>query len=230
MAVWWKSNKEGEEDKIELPKEIQEQLNQTAALKTEVSEMKTKLSQLDSISDWIKEQREAAVKPKPKPQPTAEDEEAEAEELAALLLTNPKAAYARLAANTNAGMMLTRADNVKREVFGDQPEKFPYYSGEIKSEIDKILAEQSLEFRNNPTALENTYYTVVGKRQKEISEGKIKDRFASSTSGRRSSSVEEEVKRAKLEPNDDVIKIAKTLGIKLEDYMELLEKDAEAYI
>ena len=230
MAVWWKSNKEGEEDKIELPKEIQEQLNQTAALKTEVSEMKTKLSQLDSISDWIKEQREAAVKPKPKPQPTAEDEEAEAEELAALLLTNPKAAYARLAANTNAGMLLTRADNVKREVFGDQPEKFPYYSGEIKSEIDKILAEQSLEFRNNPTALENTYYTVVGKRQKEISEGKIKDRFASSTSGGRSSSVEEEAKRAKLEPNDDVIKIAKTLGIKLEDYMELLEKDAEAYI
>jgi hypothetical protein len=228
MALpWWKSKSEEGEEKIELPKEIQEQLNQTASLKTEVAEMKTKLGALDTISAWIAEQREAA-KPKPTVK-TPEQESEESEELAALLLTDPRAAHARLNATTNASIMQLRADVIRRETFEDNAEKFPYYTGEIKSEINKLLAKQPLSFQNSPEALENTYYTVVGKMQKSISEGKIKDRFAAASSSR-TGKTEEENGRITLEPNADIEKAAKMLGITMKDYIEMLEKDAEAYI
>jgi hypothetical protein len=222
-------NNEGEY-KFELPKVIQDQLDEAKGLKTQVETMSTKLGALDDITAYIREQREAAAKPKPKPVPSAEESEDERRELAGLLLTDPEAAYARLAGKTNAAVMMVRADNVRRETFEDNAEKFPYYTGEVKLEINKILAKQSLEFRNSPEALENTYYTVVGKMQKEISEGKIKDRFASSTSSRGSGNLNEVDDRKKITVNDDITKIASQLGMKVDDYVKLLEEDVERYV
>ena len=228
MALpWWKSKNEEGEEEVKLPPEIQEQLDRSKGLETKVTELQTKLSALDDITAYIREQREAA---RPKQQVrTQEEESEESEELAALLLSNPKEAYSRLASSTNAAVMQVRADAIRRETFGDNPEKFPYYAGEVKAEIDKILAKQTLAFQNNPEALENTYYTVVGKMHKEIQEGKIKDRFASSGGGR-TTKVDEEGSRTRLESNEMVEKAAKTLGYSVKEYMEMLEKDAEAYI
>ena len=234
---WWKkkTNEKGE-DTVELPKEIQEQLNLTSTLKTQVEEQGKKLAQLDEISTFVREERarraEEVERAKHKPATkTAEEEGAESEELAALLLTDPKAAYAKLAGSTNAAVMLVRADNVKREVFEDNAEKYPYYVGEVKAEINKILSKQTLTFRNDPEALENTYYTVVGKMQKDISEGKIKDRFASAAGSSRRSKEESEGDERKITvATPEIERAAKLTGISVADYLVELNRDVEAYI
>lgn len=231
--AWWNEKKpeEGKEEEVTLPKVIQDQLDEAKGTKLKVEELSTKLDSFNDVSEWVKEQRVAAAKPKPRPTKTAEESEDERAELAGLLLTDPEAAYAKMAAKTNAAVMLVRADNIKREVFEDNAEKFPYYSGEVKLEINKILEKQTLDFRNSPEALENTYYTVVGKMHKEISEGKIKDRFASSTSSRGSGKIDNEQDERKItKVTPDIERAAKLTGIKLEDYMALLNEDAEAYI
>jgi hypothetical protein len=232
MPAWWESKKnKDDKDEYTLPPEIQEQLDQAKKTRVELTEVKTKLSALDDISAYIKEQREAdAERKKVKPPvKTADEIENENAELAQLLLTDPQAAYARLADKTNATVLMVRADNLRREVFEDNAEKFPYYTGEVKLEINKILANESLQFRNNPQALENTYYTVVGKRQKDITEGKIKDRFASASGSGRGSTTEDSDK-LKLTGNADTEKIARMLDMKHEDYIKLLETDPERYV
>jgi cell division septum initiation protein DivIVA len=233
MAIWngFRNNREEEEGEPELPKAIQDQLDEAKGLKVKVEELSSKLSGLDDITAYIREQRENAAKPKPQTR-RPEDEEAENAELAQLLLTNPKDAWARLSVGANTATALLLAQNAKREVFQDNAEKFPYYTGEVKAEIDKILSKQSLEFQRNPEALENTYYTVLGKMHKEIQEGKIKDRFASSSSTSRTSGLKEDEdstrKITKVTP--DIEHAARLTGLKVEDYMDLLNKDAEAYI
>jgi hypothetical protein len=228
---WWESKKDGETEEIRLPNEIQEQLDQVKGLKTTVDEQAAKLSKLDGIEQMLTQMR-TEQQDRNKPKPTAKTDEevtAENEEISALLLTNPREAYARLAAHTNAGYMTLAAQNAKREVFTDQPEQFKYYTGEIKDEVDKILSAQTLAFQANPEAIKNTYFTVLGRFQDKIMEGKIKDRFAVSSMSR-GSTVAPEKDKKKIDSNDDIRKIARQLGMKEEDYIKLLEEDAERYI
>jgi hypothetical protein len=232
MPAWWESKK-NKDDKEEytLPPEIQEQLDQAKKVTLELEGVKTKLAGLDELTTYVREQRQAAEDAK-KPKPivkTQDDIENENAELAQLLLTDPQAAYARLADKTNATVLMVRADNLRREVFEDNAEKFPYYTGDVKLEINKILSNESLQFRNNPQALENTYYTVVGKRQKDITEGKIKDRFASANGSGRGTTTED-TDKLKITGNADTEKIAKILDMKHEDYIKLLEMDPERYV
>src|ERR1700674_3543808 len=100
---WWE--KKEEDDKVELPKEIQEQLDQVKKVSGDVDKINTKLGALDSITEWIAAQKadkeaENAKRrvPPPKTQEELADEDAD---LANLLLTNPREAYARLAAKTD---------------------------------------------------------------------------------------------------------------------------------
>jgi hypothetical protein len=230
MPAWW-TKKEGEKEEYTLPPEIQEQLDQAKKTSTELAEVKTKLGALDDIASFVREQRQAiedAKKPKPivKTQDDIENEDAE---LAQLLLTNPREAHARLNKGSDTALLMVRADNLRREVFEDNADKFPFYTGEVKLEINKILANESLQFRNNPQALENTYYTVIGKRQKDISEGKIKDRFASASGSGRGTTTED-TDKLKLTGNADTEKIARMLDMKHEDYIKLLETDPERYV
>lgn len=231
MAKWWESSKKDgtEEEDIKLPKEIQEQLDQVKTLNETVRSQGERLSKLDSIETMLQDMN----KPKPKPAPTktAEDEQAEREEISALLLTDPEAAYARLASRTNAGVQQLAATIARKEVFDEQADKFPYYTGDVKAEVNKILSAQPLAFQTNHQAIENTYYTVIGRMKKEIDEGKIKDRFASSTATNRGSGLQEnENDKTKITSNDDIRKIARQLGMKEEDYIKLLEEDAERYV
>lgn len=231
MRKWWETEKKEEEEKVVLPKEIQEQLDQVKGLKTTVEEQGAKLSKLDSIEQMLTQMRtDRELERKPKPAARTEEEiTAENEEISALLLTNPREAYARLAAGTNAGYMTLAAQNARREVFQDNQEQFKYYTGEIKDEVDKILSAQTLAFQANPEAIKNTYFTVLGKFQDKIMEGKIKDRFASSSTSRGSVVPSEEDKK-KIDSNDDIRKIAKQLGMKEEEYIKLLEEDVERYV
>lgn len=226
--MWWQKEDDKPEGEPEIPAAIQQQLDQVKELKATVEGQNARLSKLDSIESMLAEM----TKPKPKPAPakkSPEDEQAEREELASLLLSDPEAAYAKMAARTNAGVMQISAREVRREVFEDE-QKFPYYTGEVKAEIHKMLAAQDLSFQNNPAAVENTYYTVVGKMTKEIQEGKIKDRFAAGSGSRGSGILDTEDNKIKLDSNDDIRKIAKQLGMDEKDYIKLLEEDAERYI
>lgn len=232
MAKWWERQKpEAEETEVGLPREIQEQLDKVGGLESKVTELTSKLSGLDEITGYIRSQREEADRRRQQPTPkSGEETQAEREELAALLLQDPEAAYARMAARTNAGVGQLAASVARREVFEDNAEKFPYYTGDIKAEINKILSKQTLAFQSNHEAIENTYYTVVGRMQKDISEGKIKDRFAAGSGARSSQIVSEEADRKKVTSNDDIRKIAKQLGFTEDDYIKFLEEDVEKYV
>jgi hypothetical protein len=230
MKTWWQKQEDDSDAEPELPKVIQDQLDQVKELKTKVEEQSTKLSKLDSIESMLAEMAKPKEKPKEKPVKTADEEQAEREEIAALLLSDPEAAYARLSAKTNAGLLQIAANQARRDVFDEQPDKFPYYTGDVKAEVNKILSTQPLSFQTNHQAIENTYYTVIGKMQKEIAEGKIKDRFASGTGTRGKGLEIDPEAKTKIDSNDDIRKIARQLGMKEEDYIKLLEEDAERYI
>ena len=233
MKLPWQTDSGDEDKDFKLPKAIQDQLDEAKGLKTQVDEMSTKLSAIDGISATLNEMREA-MKPKP-PAPkvkTAEQEQEENEELSALLLTDPNAAYAKLASRTNAGVMQLAAQNARREVFSDAANDYPYYTGTLKSEIDSILGQQPLHMQSNVDLIKNTYHTVLGRHMNEITEGKIKDRFASAGGGGRSSGTKdgEDDSRKITVVTPDIEKAAWHVGISTKEYVELLNQDAEAYL
>ena len=122
--------------------------------------------------------------------------------------------------------MEMRANNVRREVFEDT-EKFEYYSGDFKREVDALLAAQPLSFRNNPASVENVYYNVLGRKQKEIAEGKIKSRFASATSGSSTSGKTGEADKFMIEIDDQIRKAAKLTGMTPEEYAAVVAQEAQ---
>jgi hypothetical protein len=232
MANWWERKEVGNKEEITLPREIQEQLDGVNDLKTQVSGLETKLGALDSITSWIEEQKvaaEAAKKPVFRGK-TQEELAAEDEELGNMLVTDPRAAINKVTEGTNKALLVLAAKELKRETFSESPQEFEYYAGDIKTEVDRILSEQSLEFQCNPEAVKNTYYTVVGRKQKEINEGKIKSRFSSS-SNPRTSEIDGGDGRPKItQATPDIEKAAKLTGQTVEDYLKMLNENVEAYI
>lgn len=237
VPEWLKSKNESEEggNTVTLPKELEDRFKKVDDLDVKMTNMDTKLKSLDSITAFIEEQKEDKKKAKEaaeeaerkRKQKTPEQLQEEDESLAAELLTDPKAAFNKLSGPIRDVVMLTRADNIKREVFVDRAEEFPYYAGDIKKEIDATLEKQDLSFRNNAGSVENVYYTVVGKRQKEIQDGKIKSRFASS-SGSLKGSADGKQDEIKIELNDDIRKMMRLTGLSEKDALDMLTKAAAA--
>ena len=127
-------------------------------------------------------------------------------------------------------VMTTRADQIKRETFENE-EKFKYYHGDIKTEVDSLLARQPLEFRQNPENIENCYNTVVGKHHSEIMEGKIKTRFAGASGSRDGGRAGESGTKDDKPPviTDDLRKAARLLGFKPEEYAKMLDDEGVGY-
>ena len=230
---WWKRDKP-EEKKVEddLPESIKQQLSKVDTIESKLGESTSKIDSivagLESVNAYIKTQQtreEEATRARARQ--TQLDNEPSPEDLAAALLQDPQSAVNRMTSNQATAIMELRADNIRRETFEDG-EKFPYYSGEIKNEINNTIANQTLAFRQNPANLENVYYTVIGKRSKEINEGKLKTRFATPSGSSLSSGGSDSDKgKIKIEVTDDIRKAARLVGIKAEDYADLLSKEAE---
>lgn len=230
---------EGKGEKVELPKELEDRFS---SIKTDVTtEVKTlldsKLKDLEDIVAFAKEAKEEKDKRNKKPEPNPDPNKGKTREeinaeFVARFAEDPLAALAETQSTTNNAILLTRADNVKREVFVDRAEEFPYYTGTIKKEIDEILEKQPLAFRNNAESVANVYYTVIGKKQKEIQEGTIKTRFASATPTTSSSKKEEDdkVKSGYKESDLEIQRAAKLLGMQPKDYLELVDKEAEVNV
>lgn len=233
----WQRSKENEQEiTISLPEEEQKKIDAAAAASAELPAIKERLAALDDIQLFIKEQREdkqkaAAAEAAKQRQQQSQEGDRELEEL---MLTDPKAAIDRATQGQKELIFQLRADNIKREVLDSNPERFKYYHGDIKSEVDKLLAIQNLAARNDPSVVENCYLTVVGRHHEEIMDGKIKSRFAGAESGSRGTSSgsagsSSAIDRSSRVIPDDVVAIAKKFGMKPEDYADLLDKEGIGY-
>lgn len=234
---WQRSKEEGQENepKVTISPEDQKKIDDAAKAAGELPEIKKKLEALDSIqafiTDYKKEKDDAAAAAARKK--SEEGAAALDEEIEALMLTDPRAAIAKATSGHGIAIMTLRADQIKRDVFEDA-ERYKYYHGDIKKEVDALIAGQTLAARNDPSVVENCYLTVLGRHNDEILEGKIKSRFAGTESHSRgtSSGSAGSTGASSKEPRvipDDVRKIAKQFGITPEDYADLLDKEGIGY-
>ena len=233
MANWWEREKK-EEKKVEdeLPEALKQQLAKVDSMETSLGESNRKIDSLveglNSISSFINEQKTERDNARASAaRRTALENTPNPEDLAAELLSDPQSAINKMTTPQAQAIMELRADNIRRETFEDS-EKFEFYTGEIKDEVNRMIASQTLTFRQSPANLENVYYTVIGKKRREISEGKIKSRFATPSGSSLSSGSSDGAKdKIKIEVTDDIRKAARLVGLKPEDYADLLGKEAE---
>lgn len=234
----WQRPKDGEgenEIKVTISPEDQKKIDDAAKAAGELPAIKQQLEGLKSIQAFVdeykKDKADAAAAAAKKTQQQTQTEADE--EIEALMLTDPKQAILKATTPQAIAIMTLRADNIRREVFEDT-EKYKYYHGDIKKEVDALLAAQKLDARNDPSVVENCYLTVLGKHNDEILEGKIKTRFAGSESSSRGTSsgsagnTDAAEKKNRIIP-DDVKRAAKQFGITPEDYADMLDKEGIGY-
>lgn len=172
-----KENREENQDDLEIKptKEMEEKLGKIDTLESSVNEIKSKTAVLDRMTTYLDEQD--AAKRAAKAKELADKTKVNSEEMDEKWLTDPKAAFndsvqPLVLATINANSRATR-----REIFDDP--KFEYYTGDFKKEVDALI-DNSLapSARNDQQSIENCYFLVLGKKTREIAEGKIKSRFA----------------------------------------------------
>lgn len=241
MKLPWQRQKaeDGSENlTVELPKEMAEKIDSAIASgnesKTRFDELKASLDGLNARFVREDEERQRAAQAQQQ-QRQAQDQTQSEEEITNLMLTDPVAATKRLIKQTtdNQGvaLMSMRADALRRDVFEDT-DRFPYYTGEIKSEIDKLLEGQTLQHRNDRGVVENAYYATLGRHQREMADGKLKSRFAASEGNRGTASGNiKGTEEPAIKPLDeDGRKAAKILGFKEEDYAKMLHEEGVGYV
>ena len=236
MAMWWQKQKnEQGEEQLAIPKELEDQIKEGAEGAKKISKLETLLEDLVSTQQQEKKDRDDAAKAvrDAAARKQAESQSGELDEkIEELLLTNPREAIRLATAGQTEAIKAVHADSVRREVFEDQT-KFKYYSGDVKREVDALIASQGVDFRLNPANIENCYLTVIGKHADEIAEGKIKTRFAGSESGSRGTasgnagdtSSGAAPRTYDAETMKAFEKAAKVTGLTVKDYVEMYEKE-----
>jgi hypothetical protein len=237
LFTWQKKPKEDGTEEFTLPDELQTQIKAGADAAAQLPKLTALLEGLQSTMESStaaqkKKDEDAAAEAARKRSTEGQAElEEKIEEL--MLSGKTKEAIALVNQPMAREVLLLRADRIKREVFEDG-EKFPYYHGDIKKEVDALLDNQPVEFRNNALNVENCYHTILGKHTKELVEGKIKNRFAGSEGGRGTSSgsagdtsIGDTKKTGVI--TDDVRRAAKTLGFKPEEYVKILDEEGVGY-
>jgi hypothetical protein len=242
MKLPWQRTQtdDGKQDEIQvsLPDETQKKLDTAIEAATGASTKYDELkASLDSINarfqreDTERAQREQVARSKQFAETSAQSET----EITEQMLTDPVSATRRLVRETTdvqgQALLTLRADALRRETFEDQ-DRFPYYAGDIKSEIDKLLEGQTLAHRNDRGVIENAYYATLGRHQREMADGKLKSRFATAEGNRGTSTgnvkgIEEPV----IKPLDeDGKKVARILGFKDEEYAKMLHEEGVGYV
>jgi len=232
--VWkpsWLMEEKKEEvkkDESALPPELESRFKVVDEVKGQVSEIEKKLASLDSITAFINEQKEEKNRLKAEADAKKnKPADKSAEDIAAELLTDPKKVIREETGDLANAVLQVRADQVRRQVFEDRASEFEYYTGDIKKEVDALIAGQTLKFQNDPKALENAYHTVVGRKMKEINEGKIKSRFAS-PAGTSLNKGQDKKEDLEFDLTPDMLKAAKLSGMSPEDYKALVKRAALA--
>lgn len=238
LLPWMRKDKEGDDKaqlEISLNEDTQKKLDAALSLGDDLKKMREQLEGLNSIQAFVSDQKKkqedaerAAAAAKARESASQNDEE-----LQNLILTDPAAAIRRGTQDQSVAILTLRADQIKRDVFEDE-DRFPFYTGEVKSEIDKLLAGQNLQARNDPSVVENCYFTIVGKHAREAQEGKLKSRFAASSGSRGTSSTSagggKSEENEKLEINDDIRRAARITGMEPEAYAKMLYEQGVGYV
>lgn len=233
-----KAGEEGkEEQELVFPDEFKNKLDNAvskADLDSRLEELKTSLSSITNRFQREDEarQREELARRQKETQPQGISRE----QLEEMMATDPVGAVQRLvrdqSESSNQVLLSVRADNLRRETFEDV-EKYPYYTGEMKSEIDKLIENQTLAARNDRSVIEHAYFSTIGKHHRELSEGKLKSRFASGDTGARTTTGKApgELEADALRPmTEDDRKAARILGFKDEEYQKMLKEEGVGYV
>lgn len=238
ILPWMKDKDDETKLEIHLPDADQKKIDAAAAAASELPKIKEMLEGLTKIqadrtaaekAAADKAAADAARKTQIESQGTLE------EQVEALMLEGrTKDAIALATQGQSQAIMAIRADQVRNELFSGNSDKYKYYHGDIKKEVDSLLEKQSLSFRTDPANVENCYLTVIGKHHDEILEGKIKSRFAGSDSGSRGTSTGSagdtgSGDRGNRVIPDEVKQAARHFGMKPEDYADLLDKEGIGY-
>jgi hypothetical protein len=230
-----KAKEDGTETlEVNLPKETQDKLDKAIGVADELPKIRELLSGLGGITEYVTaaKQREEAAAAEARNKQNRQSKEETDEELQQLILSDPAAAINKAITPQSQAILLLHAANMRRDVF-ENTEKFPYYSGEIKSEVDKLLAGQDPKAQIDMSVIENCYYTVLGKHGPEIAEGKLKSRFASASgnSGTSGGNMDKGGEgKVKLDINDDIKRAARITGVTPEAYAEMLVEDGIGYV
>jgi hypothetical protein len=234
---WQRKAAEDGQEGFTLPDDLQKKIDDGAAASAELPKIREMLEELKNIQVTASAEQKkkddaaaarAAVSSRQEAEGTLE------EQIEALMLEGKtKQALALANQPVTNEVLLLRADRVKREVFEDE-QKFKYYHGDIKREVDALIAAQSIQAKNDASVVENCYKTVLGNHTDELLEGKIKSRFASSDNGSRGTSGGSagdtgSGTHERKTPTDEVRKAAKLLGFTAEDYAEMLDKEGVGY-
>jgi hypothetical protein len=231
-----KDSSDGKEQvEIKLDEDTQKKLDAALGMGEEFKKITTMLDGLKGIQAFVDESRaeKEAAAARARTEAQARNASQTDEELQQLILTDPGAAIKKGTQDQSMAILMLRADQLKRDVFEDA-DKFPYYAGEVKSEIDRLLSGQTIQLRNDPSVIENCYYTVLGKHAEEAREGKLKSRFASSSGSRGTSSgnagAGKDEDKEHLEINDDIRRAARIAGMKPEDYAKMCYDQGVGYV
>lgn len=231
-------NGEGEVLEVQLPDEFKAKLDSAVSksdFDSKLSELQNSLASITSRFQREDEERARAASAKKQEESRASSKLSK-EQIEELMATDPVGAVQRIVQDSseshNQVLLSVRADSLRREVFEDS-EKYPYYTGDMKQEIDKLLEAQTLLARNDRSVIDHAYYSTVGKHHKELSEGKLKTRFASSDTGSRTSTGKvpgSEDSEALRPMTDDDKKAAKILGFSEAEYQKMLKEEGVGYV
>jgi len=239
---WQKAESTEGKEEFTLPDALQNQIKagaDAAAQLPKITEMLAGLNSLVQEQVTSQKKREETVIRQQQQQSNVETAQELEERIEALMLEGKTREAISLATQGQTqAIKAIHAEQIRKELFDSDPDKFQYYSGDIKREVDALIANQAVDFRTNSANIENCYHTVLGKHTKEIVEGKLKTRFASSSGGSTATGAAgntgaadgKESRIAGIAADPEVIRAARQCGIPVAEYARMLEEDGVAYV
>lgn len=161
------------------PKEITDKLAKIDGLETKFTEFSSKLPVLDRMTSYLDEVD--ASKRAAKAKELAEKATTTATETEEKWITDPQKAFQESINPLVVSQINLSSRQMRSEIFSDEKE-FEYYTGDFKKEVDELIENSlALQARADPASIKNCYFLVLGRRQNEIREGKLKSKFAASS-------------------------------------------------
>jgi hypothetical protein len=226
MALdWLRNNKTAAEDQQELelkPAEVKAQLDKLNGFETKFTELTTSTK---AITDWIAQQDALKVAAARKAQSEADAARVlEAENNKPDLFTQPDAYMAAALDPLKANQVNMASLLMRREILDDAA--FEYYTGDVKKTIDTYIDGLPLSHRADPASIKNCYYTVIGQKQAELKEGKLKSRYAAASTSASGTGGTSATQTETVTLNDEQKAMAAKFGMKEEDYAKKFKEYA----
>jgi type II secretory pathway pseudopilin PulG len=233
---WQKAPESEGSEGFTLPDELVTQIKAGSEAASKLGKVEQMLADLSTIVKTDADERKAAKEEEARQRLAAarvETDDTLEEQIETLMLAGKtKQAIALATSGQTTAIKAIHAEQVKKDLFEDQ-DKFKYYHGDIKREVDSLLANQPVEFRMKPENIQNCYDTIIGKHHEQILEGKIKTRFASGSGGNTASGSAGDSGTGgnKVKPpiTDDVRKAARAMGFDPEKYADMLIEEGIGY-